>query len=600
MKKFKPSFILILLTILSCQKDLDNEYFRVVQPPDQTHAFDLNLISEHDTIRLFKRTEFNYQLNTYGLKIWDGRFSMGDQEWTVNSPGGSFQVSPSDYSPGFDTLQANIYTNSGSESLADLVGAEGYFVQKKWLVLIDNRPANPITPSKSITKEGYLKISWPRCNQYNFLSYEITSNFWIDKMVYDADSCFYIDSSYVGGEIIFRINLRVIADDGQHAWGNMLDINDPEPVLNFENIGLDSVRIFWNRLKYSCRYKLNRTDISPVSRLLYSTSDTSIVVPQPEFGDRAQFILYTEPYHLSSSNTSYVLDNMQYHTLGYDFVVNSPRYGYSHIDKTVYTNNYDNMEGYDVSSMNQLQTLGLHNLIYQGLYSCATNSARVAALSSENIYVFDDNRLSNPVIIPYECWAKSIDHFYLTDNDMVMIAQPSKLELISITERKVLATLNIDDYPVYSKWACISTSKDGKYTGVGTYNGVKLYSLTDTSFNLIYNDSRSYRSILFDINDPGQVLVTYKDNDKLEIRSVPNFELIKSIVLPTNANVIRNIDPESGYLLLTDYNYLYILDLESSLIVLKIPSKDYIPQLYGKRLFSYNGHTLDITNYLPE
>ncbi len=600
LKKFKPSFILILLTVLSCQKELDNENFRDVQPPDPTHPFDLNLISEHDTLLLFKNTEFKYQLNSYGLTIWDGRFSLGDQEWVVNSQDGSFYVSPREYSPGFDTLRAYIYTNSGSGSLADMTGGEGYFIQKNWLVLIDNRPAIPITPSNSITKEGYLKISWPKCDQYNFHSYEITGSHGINNMVYDADSCFYIDSSYVGGEITFRINLRVIGDDGQHAWGNTLDINDPEPVMNFEDIGLDSVRISWNRSNYLCRYKLNRTDPYPDITLLYSSSDTSFTIPQPGFGDRAQYILYTQPYHVNSSNISYSLQDMKYHTLGNDFVDNWPRYGYNHINKTLYTNNYDNMEGYEISSMRELQSLPLYNLSYEGLYSCATNSARVAALTSENIYVFEDNSLSDPIIIRYECSAKSIDHFYLTDNDQVMIAQKSRLELISIASGKVLATLSIDDYPVYSKWACISTSKDGKYTGVVTFNGIKLYSISDTLFSQVYSDTQPYRSILFDINDPGKVMVTYKDNNKLEIRSVPDFELIESINLPANATVTRNIDPESGYLLLTDYSNLYILDLESSDIVLKIPSTDAIPQLYGNRLFSNSGHTLDITDYLPE
>lgn len=93
----------------------------------------------------------------------------------------------------------------------------------------------------------------------------------------------------------YRINLSVMADEGQHAWGDIFQINDPEAVLNFENVGLDSVRIFWNRSKYLCRYKLNRTDISPVSILLYTASDTSFVTPQPGFGDQAQFILLKIP-----------------------------------------------------------------------------------------------------------------------------------------------------------------------------------------------------------------------------------------------------------------------------------------------------------------
>jgi hypothetical protein len=63
--------------------------------------------------------------------------------------------------------------------------------------------------------------------------------------------------------------------------------------------------------------------------------------------------------------------------------------------------------------------------------------------------------------------------------------------------------------------------------------------------------------------------------------------------------VLRNIDPESGYLLLTDYTHLYVMDINTWQIVLKVPSTDSMPKLYNKRLFSHSGYVFDITPYLP-
>jgi hypothetical protein len=63
---------------------------------------------------------------------------------------------------------------------------------------------------------------------------------------------------------------------------------------------------------------------------------------------------------------------------------------------------------------------------------------------------------------------------------------------------------------------------------------------------------------------------------------------------------MRNIDPESGYLLMTDYKYLYVFDLIKSKVIFKMVSTDSRPQLYDNRLFSNSGYGLDISKYLQK
>ncbi|NLO02903.1 MAG: hypothetical protein GX126_11420, partial [Bacteroidales bacterium] len=303
---------------------------------------------------------------------------------------------------------------------------------------------------------------------------------------------------------------------------------------------------------------------------------------------------------LNESNTQYSKTDFKYHELGKNIAGNWPKYGYNHFDKVIYTNTYDDMECYDVVTLELLNSVRLNNLIYQGMYSCPVNSTKVASVSSENIYVFADKNLQDPVIIPFNSWGNTVDYLYLTDNDMITVVQPKKLSLISVDEKREVATINIDDYPEASKWACFSTSSDGKYFCVVTYNGIKIHSLENDTISQIYTDNRAYRSALFNINNPGELFITYNDNSNLEIRGIPGFNLIKTINLPSEAQVIRNIDPESGLLLLTDYDYLYILNINSSEIVLKVKcNEERRAQLYGNRLFSTYGYSLDISEYLP-
>jgi hypothetical protein len=104
---------------------------------------------------------------------------------------------------------------------------------------------------------------------------------------------------------------------------------------------------------------------------------------------------------------------------------------------------------------------------------------------------------------------------------------------------------------------------------------------------------------LFDDNSGSRLILTSKSTPTLEVRDISNFGLVKSIDLPTK-QIIHNIDPESGYLLLTDSKYAYVMDLANSKLKLKVVSTDYKPKLFNNRLFTQNGFMLDISKYLSK
>ena len=219
-------------------------------------------------------------------------------------------------------------------------------------------------------------------------------------------------------------------------------------------------------------------------------------------------------------------------------------------------------------------------------------------LSPYDIYIFPDKNLENPVLIPYGSFGLSIDHFYITDNDIIAIAKSKTYEQIRISDKQVIATIDIDDYPYYSKWACITTSRNGKYACVVTKNGLKLYSIENSIVTVIYSDTRSYRSALFDENTEGNLLLTFYDNNTLEVRNAAGFSLVKAVDLPTIAEVLSNIDPATGYVLLTDYQNNYVMDLINSKLKLKVYSPEYKPRLYNNRLLTGDGCMLDIAKFL--
>jgi hypothetical protein len=581
--------------ICSCDYYLKNTNFQDIEPPAETHQFTLNLSPEKDTIEIFNTTSFLCDFNTYGLDIINATFTLGGKSWVVSN-GSTFTINPKDYQPGYDSLSLVLYTHSGTGSIADDDYDEGYLVKKKWLLCVDGRSAPEIKARKGITADGYLKISWDKCDQYNFKSYEIqgsAGNVIIDRIISHADSCFYIDSCFVGGTADFSVSARVYTDNSM-TWGSNLKIEEPYPTLQFQHIGLDTLLIYWNKSPYNAKYTLAKGNIT----VFESATGNFLKTGMPGFGLSVKFTLTTSPNLKNNTPVGYIEKDIENHVIGDSFIGKGPAYAYNASNKILYSNSYSELVGLDISSLSLLKSSNIYNQVTGAYYSCPTNSTKTAALTSDTLYIFNDNSLSNPVKIRMGGCGNKTDHFCLTDNDLVAIGRSGRYDIISLAEKKIITTITLNDYPVYSKWACITTSKDGKYACVVTNNGSYIYNIDNGLSDLIYTDTRSYRSAMFDINNPGKLLLTFTDTDILEIRNIPGFSLDRTIELPAKAEVLRNIDPESGNLLVTDYTNLHVIDMANAEMVFKMRSDDIMPVLYGNRLFSETGYTFNISDYL--
>ena len=591
-------FLFLLCTLASCDYPLNDEDFVVVQPPAPECPIDLNLMGEGDTLFLFNRTTLQYDFNTYGLIIRDAKIRLGSKVIELHSTQGEFVLDPDDFPPGYDTLTLTLISNSGTGSIADKVGVEGYLVEKKWIAVIDNRPPPQLDLHYSINENGFLAISWNSARQYNFRKYQLNrhgNSAYTSRHIYAVSDTVIVDSCFTGGEVNYTLGVGV-QTDAQFEMVSDLEIIAPMPELNFELIDVEELRIWWNKSRYPAVYTLRNPDTSPEITYLASSTDTSVVIPFPGFGSYIRMEFTVAPRFPGNCSGSATSVKSFYYFAGEHLAPNWPHYAYSHHDKIVYTTSYDDMMAYDVQTMNLVNSLQINGLGVD--YACPPNSSRVAAISSDAIHVFENSQLQNPRNISYESMAQAVDHFYLTTNNMVAVAQGSRYDLISVDSQSVVASLPIEDYPYYSKWACISTSSGAEYCSVVTYNGIWIYDIRNLDFNLVYHDTRSYRSVLFNENNPLEIYTSLRFPPVLEVRSAVDFSLVKSIDLPS-VSVIRNVDPETGYMLLTDYTTLYVLDLNSGEIVLNINSTDSRPQLYNSRLFSNNGFTWDISAFLP-
>ncbi len=586
-------FIFVSTIFITCEYRLERENIVEITQSDQNVVFDIDLLNEKDTINVFGRKEFKYSLNIQNRRLLKGHFTVSGQSWEIYNTDGNFIIDPSKFSPGYHKLSLEFYTNSATGSVADGFNIEGYKVKRDWVLTIDNRRAPVTTMRHSITEDGYLKVSWDKCKNLNFKSYSLYSDSNAHE-IHNIDSLYFIDSCYIGGERSWVVNTRI--KEGTMSYGKWLEVDDPIPTIKTTNIGVDSLKISWNRSKYNCKYRLTRTDTHPDTLLLVSETDTSITLPHPGIGRHSTYKLITSPIVGCDKMSSYVKSNSKHNTLGEYIANNWPNYAYNSTEKVVYTNTFSKMECYKVKSVEKINSRRVKNLTSCGLYSCPTNSSKTATMTGDSIFVFENKELSSPLIIPYDSFLA--DYLYLTDNNLIAIAHSNRYDIVSLEEKKVVKSLTIEDYPIYSRWACITTSKDGRYMCVVTNNGLKLYSLINQNIELVHQDNRKYRSAYFDITNPSKLILSLATK-KLEVRSVPDFSLIKELDFLGTGVVIENMDPETGYMLVTNYEYMYVIDISENKLIFKIKCHmENKSRLYNGRLFTNYGYTLDISKYL--
>lgn len=591
--------IILLLAMISCEYPLTDDEITHIDPPAPYYPLQIDLMNSGDTLFLFNRHLLSYKLSAFGQKIHAAEMLLADDRWEIYNATGEIEIDPSKYIPGVYKLSVNMFTSTGSGSLADLSGYEYYAGTREWVALIDTRNAEYLQMTADTDENGFLRIRWQPSSNFNMQSLRLSRNSGSNSSSRYFNPRLpgqFTDSCYTCGEVSYALYHTVHTTSASPSY-TTLNINREPPVPVVSYTDLDSVTFTWNKTGYPTHYTLSTTN-TPIVVYLNSSPDTSITIAQPGFGKHGQFQLSSKPMYAGNCKELYYPYTYVDFTLGEYVAPNWPVYAYNPIEKTFYTSVYDDMKAFDIYSLNTTAAYRIQNLLYDAIYDCPPNSTRVGVATRQAIYLFEDRQLTNPAIIPYGTPTANSDHFCLTSENTAAIILGGDYCLLDLNTGEITATLDIEEYPYYSKWACISTSLSGDQCVIVTRNGIWLYNIVNNAFETAYRDQRSYKSAMFDDLNPDRLFLTLEESPVLELRNPHDFSLIHSVTLPGKC-VLRNIDPESGYLLLTDYTNLYVMDVNTWQIVLKVPSSDSKPQLYNNRLFSNSGFVFDITPYLP-
>jgi len=578
----------------ACEYLPEAENYIEIKKPNPTHMLDLSLIPENDTIKIFNITQLTFQFNTYGLKMLDATISIGNTTRNVYSETSTIGISPEGYEPGVYTLNARFKTHSGTGSIADMLGGEGYTIEKKYYLLIDGTDAKQIMPQYTINSSQLLELTWPECENYNFDAYILKKGNQKIKEFTDRKATHYVDSIYVGGSAGYEIDVRVVTNN-RLSYGNTLLVNEDFPHPSFELLSLDSLKIHWHKqhIKSNVRLAYGVGQSTYVQKFI-PYGDTSCVIPVPAFGVQHIFQLTTLPFH----DNSYINTNsfvQSYYTYGTSLQMATGKIVYNKNKNMLFSYSGGSKEviSCNATTKTRIQTVSLPESPY--LASCGVNNNRIVFLSYyNNFYVFQNENLTNPTTFNIS-GLNGIRMFVLTDNNFISMMCYNQLYMINLNNNNEISTTTLPE-SYYTSYPRVTTSQDGKYICASSEAGYRLYSFGNKQFTLISSDTRKYASALFNPLNPAEIAFTFLDNNLLEVRSIPDFSLIRNIQLPDKYHV-ENFDTSTGLLLLNNYSKLFAVNIHTGQI-LKGPnstSDSYL--LYGNNIFNPYVYYADMTKW---
>ncbi len=301
----KTSFIsplLFILLLYSCEYQPSEVYNRTVNQDvaaPQIQVVELNI--DADTLYLYSSLEIKFRFQSSNQAITAVNFLIdGVSVGTVYSASGTFTLQTGQITKGLHDLGIEVYTSSGTGSLAEELGAEGYVASQSWKLVIQDYYYAEI--NKNIDN-GFLHLTWNEYNASNFKEYVIykSSPIMGETEIKRVNTSEFTDSSYVGEWAYY--NVRVITRDGNTFSTNNFFIESDLPVLTYSVEDSNRYIVRWTKSKFynaidtftvyqGPSYNYSITQKVKATRNL---NDTVYQVSGATFGDNLNFTLRLVP-----------------------------------------------------------------------------------------------------------------------------------------------------------------------------------------------------------------------------------------------------------------------------------------------------------------
>ncbi|MGD0755167.1 MAG: hypothetical protein ABR927_08920, partial [Bacteroidales bacterium] len=490
-------------------------------------------------------------------------------------------------------LVLEVYTASGTNSIAELIGAEGFLFSKSWKVFVDR---SYYSRTRASASNGYLKLTWPKYRDYDFKEYVISRvlSYNNEVVIKRLKSTEFVDSSYVGegGSYLVRVN-------NQSAklldWGH-IEFTRDLPELKLMPTESDPFILKWGKNKY-----YNAVDTIKLSQSLNleykyvnvkttrDPNDSIFIVEKGFFADKADFILKFVPKSRNFRYTSDYYPNFESQAIiifGFPFIKpNTPLTSIDQVNQGefIYLLGCDSIIRYSVSEKRAVEQLGyrssgcskcefnnitlsssgkyitnyvncnpelmlvpssnMHNYIIRDLkpYSGQNYTPEIivsdvgtAIVNKANggFYIYDFN--TNTSLASYQKTIYGGDGVSISPNGDYLFLFDDSLRLVRFTASQFTNVWSNDRFYYPKYFGFDGANPDQMFTWDGTYFSVKHCS----DFSEVYKFSLSDNSIL-NIDFYNKEILTY-NSGHLYVKSYLDGSLIKDLPINTDASFNDN------------------------------------------------------------
>lgn len=536
----------ILISAVSCEFEPDEIPGSSLEKPSDTGPpVVLNLNDYNDTIRLGWTTVFNYSVSGTKNTIKSVDITIGGnilQHYVAdNNQAFTFTLDPESLPEGYYDLNIKITTGTGSGSIAEKVGAEGYLYELNWPVLIDKTTPSgfyELSYEKVHNPEG-IKLTWPSFNHANFVSYTILRKYFLlqDEPEIIAEITNPLDTSFIdryfweGQDAFYYV--RIVTPYGFYS-GKILNYVDELSGISAvwqENGSLD---VTWNKAlnrDVFAGYYITSDFYNPGTAFIISDPDENhitlnntgfaigmrislAIIPRGFRGtdySRLKPLIYT--YHSPNIIPPfYYAKNVNYH----DFILLAD-------GRSIYRYYPDEQKAKDTLSVNFLASGS--NL------SVSNNGNTYAFLEGTTFHVrkTDDFSLVSSFSNPSFTDPWSVMSLSLSDNNKLLVTDWNNyVYLYNSTNGNLIRKDSLPLTGYQSK--LLALSPDG--TRIAALTGpeiISYFSLGESGWAETGTESGMFQDIMFSADGTYIYLITF---DKLIKRRTVDFALVSVIDLP--------------------------------------------------------------------
>ncbi len=569
--------------IYSCEYEPSGTYKKTVNQdvvPPEIQIIELNL--NEDTIYLFADTIVRFQFFSEDQSIRKVVFNIDSGKSTeLASNAGTFKIDYEKLYIGIHTLRIEIITSSGTGSIADHLGTEGFTASKTWILIALK---TGVAKTLSSINDGLLKLSWDKYPAPDLKEYIIYRGIYRGEPMKEmarVTSNELIDTTYVGEGFYYII--MVNTNNGRIIPWSGLELKENLPSIGYYNLGNDKHAFYWSRPKFYNAVDTFILEISFDNKYFYKVKATldyrdSLCYPDiVHFGDDVRVRLKLVP---KKNNVLYSVNREWFETFHFWFRIgeifsDDKVTSFKQVGKYefLYHSDYDTLYKYSVSENRIVEKLsyklgcycGFCKIRYspKGMYfinilQCTSNDLMIAQTNDMQNYLVTDRDSIINIGLPVSVSAVS-------DTGTALMQNNEGFYVYDFNNHSILGFHRIITNTFFRN---LKMSPNGNYIYY-TYDidSTFLIEFKNSEFKIVHSQKNIGRYFEFNPLIPDQLV--FWEGSVFYIKSCSDFSNIREF--PLTDTYLLNIDYHNNEFLTFVSKHLYIRSLTDGSILKDIP-----------------------------